>query len=226
MNFLPKDKLTQTALLLVVGLVLIVVVKSMEKQLKPLTVKVLIGVVVVGILYLVYHLNSTEEFFNEEGEDEEDNVSVASSEPVEPMDAVNPPLFDNFNPQEMEKVEPSSAKDMNQQEAKVPESKEEDNKVGIEACVPKDTIQDSSELLPGDSQSKWADFNVPGMDNKNFLDAGAHVGIDTVGQSLRNANRQLRSEPPNPQVQVSPWLQSTIGPDNTRRPLEIGNGPL
>ena len=168
MNFLPKDKLTQTALLLVVGLVLIVVVKSMEKQLKPLTIKVLIGVVVLGTLYLVYHLNGTEEFFNEEGEgDDEDNVSVTSSEDVEPSNVVNEPLFDSFNP-EGKDYEPNSAKDMNQQEAKVPESKEEDKKVGIEACVPKDTIQDSSELLPGDSQSKWADFNVPGMDNKTF----------------------------------------------------------
>ena len=48
------------------------------------------------------------------------------------------------------------------------------------------------------------------------------VGINTVGQSLRNANRQLRSEPPNPQVKVSPWLQSTIEPDSNRKPLEIG----
>ena len=64
------------------------------------------------------------------------------------------------------------------------------------------------------------------MEGKNFLDASLHVGIDTVGQSLRNANRQLRSEPPNPQVQVSPWLQSTIGPDVQRRPLEIGSGAL
>ena len=219
MNFLPKDKLTQTALLLVVGLVLIVVVKSMEKKLKPLTVKVLIGVVVVGILYLVYRINSTEEFFDEH----ETTVSVVSSGEGSPAE-VNPPLFDSFNPTEMGEVEPNSSKDMNQQEAKVLESQEDDKKVGIEACVPKDSIQNSSELLPGDSQSNWADFNIPGMDQKNFLDAGSHVGIDTVGQSLRNANRQLRSEPPNPQVQVSPWLQSTIGPDNARRPLEIGSG--
>ena len=56
----------------------------------------------------------------------------------------------------------------------------------------------------------------------NLLDAGAHIGINTVGQSLRNANLQLRSEPPNPQVNVSPWMNTTIGPDLPRRPLEIG----
>ena len=46
--------------------------------------------------------------------------------------------------------------------------------------------------------------------------------VNTVGQTLRNANRQLRSEPPNPQVKVSPWLQTTIEADTNRRPLEIG----
>jgi len=44
--------------------------------------------------------------------------------------------------------------------------------------------------------------------------------VNTVGQSLRNANYQLRSEPPNPQVQVGPWMQTTIEPDLQRRPME------
>ena len=39
---------------------------------------------------------------------------------------------------------------------------------------------------------------------------------------MRNPNLQIRSEPANPQVKVSPWLQSTIEPDSNRRPLEIG----
>ena len=54
-----------------------------------------------------------------------------------------------------------------------------------------------------------------------MLDSSYHVGVNTVGQGLRNANRQLRSEPPNPQVNVSPWMNTTIGPDLSRRPLEV-----
>ena len=46
----------------------------------------------------------------------------------------------------------------------------------------------------------------------------------TVGQTLRNANYNVRSEFPNPQLKVSPWLQSTIDPDVGRKPLEIGAG--
>ena len=59
------------------------------------------------------------------------------------------------------------------------------------------------------------------VQNQNFLTAGYHVGINSVGSTLRNANMQLRSEIPNPQVKVSPWLQSTIEPDLNRKPLEI-----
>lgn len=83
----------------------------------------------------------------------------------------------------------------------------------------------ADDLLPQDKSSVWASVNPEGegsLANKNFLQAGFHIGINTVGQTLRNANLQLRSEPPNPQVQVSPWLQSTIEPDVSRRPMEIG----
>jgi hypothetical protein len=86
------------------------------------------------------------------------------------------------------------------------------------------------ELLPQDTASnQWAQANPTGsgsLQDVNLLQAGHHIGINTVGQTLRNANLQLRSDPPNPQVKVSPWLQSTINPDTNRQPLEIGCGAL
>jgi len=91
-------------------------------------------------------------------------------------------------------------------------------------CFPKDQLS-PQELLPGDANSTWAQVVPAGqgdLGDQNFLNAGFHVGVNTVGQTLRNANLQLRSEPPNPQVKVSPWLQSTIEPDTNRKPLEIG----
>ena len=90
-------------------------------------------------------------------------------------------------------------------------------------CYPKDQLS-PEDLLPGDANSVWAK-NAPvsgDLKDQNFLTAGYHTGVNTVGQSLRNANRQLRSEPPNPQVKVSPWMQTTIDPDMNRRPMEIG----
>lgn len=91
-------------------------------------------------------------------------------------------------------------------------------------CYPKDILS-SADLLPRDADSAWAQAAPSGqgsLQDKNFLTAGFHVGINTVGQTLRNANYQLRSEPPNPQAKVSPWNQTTIDPDTNRRPLEIG----
>lgn len=91
-------------------------------------------------------------------------------------------------------------------------------------CFPKDKLT-PEDLLPRDAaNSEWAQVNPAGqgdVQNQNFLTAGHHVGINSVGSTLRNPNLQLRSEIPNPQVKVSPWLQSTIEPDLNRRPLEI-----
>ena len=91
-------------------------------------------------------------------------------------------------------------------------------------CYPKDQLT-PKDLLPQDPNSKWAQVNPAGqgeVGDQNFLNAGHHMGINTVGQTLRNANLQLRSEPPNPQVKVSPWGQTTIEPDSNRRAMEIG----
>ncbi len=82
-------------------------------------------------------------------------------------------------------------------------------------------------LLPKDAaNTKWAQVNPAGqgdVKDQNLLTAGHHIGINTVGQSNRNPNYQIRSEPPNPRIQVSPWMQSTMDPDLSRRPLEIGS---
>ena len=88
-------------------------------------------------------------------------------------------------------------------------------------------MTDPAELLPRDVNSQWAQLNPAGgadFKNVNLLKSGYHIGIDTVGSSLRNANLQERSEPPNPTTPVSPWLNSTIEPDLMRTPLEIGCG--
>ena len=90
-------------------------------------------------------------------------------------------------------------------------------------CYPRDQLT-PSELLPKDPNSVWAQQNPMGtgsLKGKNFLSAGALIGVNTVGQSMRNANYQLRSEPPNPQVPVSVFNQTTIEPDVNRRNLEI-----
>ena len=96
------------------------------------------------------------------------------------------------------------------------------------SCYPQDSLK-ASDLLPSDESKEISEFNqnypigegiIKGI---NFLSSGYNIGVNTVGQSLRNANRQLRSEPPNPQVSVSPWMNTSIAPDLLRRPLEVGD---
>jgi hypothetical protein len=97
---------------------------------------------------------------------------------------------------------------------------------GMQSNNQSTAVQNPADLLPSEaSSSSWAQLNPKGkgeLANINLLKAGYHVGINTVGQSLRNANLQIRSEPPNPQLQVGPWNQTTMEPDYTRRALEIG----
>jgi hypothetical protein len=94
-------------------------------------------------------------------------------------------------------------------------------------CYPQPALK-PEDLLPAQESKAIQEFNIAQpigegiLADVNLLDAGSHIGINSVGQSLRNANQQLRSEPPNPQVNVSPWMNTTIGPDLPRRPLEIG----
>lgn len=96
------------------------------------------------------------------------------------------------------------------------------------SCYPQESLT-AKDLLPNDESANISEFNQnypigQGILNGiNFLSSGYSIGVNTVGQSLRNANRQLRSEPPNPQVSVSPWLNTSIGPDLLRRPLEVGD---
>jgi len=82
-----------------------------------------------------------------------------------------------------------------------------------------------TDLLPKDQNSEWAALNPVNQGNAampDLLQAGYHIGLDTIGQTLRNPNYQLRSDPVIPKSEVGPWNKSTIEPDLGRVPLEIG----
>ena len=58
------------------------------------------------------------------------------------------------------------------------------------------------------------------MTDQQFVFDANKYGENTQGSSLRNANVQLRSDPPIERTVVSPWMNSTIDPDPYRLPLE------
>lgn len=80
----------------------------------------------------------------------------------------------------------------------------------------------ASSLLPREVASK-EDFGEFAPEDilagQNFLEPRQQIGFpETVGGALRNANQQIRSDPPNPKEPFV-WNNSTIVPDTMQRDL-------
>jgi hypothetical protein len=81
----------------------------------------------------------------------------------------------------------------------------------------------NSDLLPNEVNKDWfeSDFSNARIKigNDNLINTDRYViGVNTVGQSLKNPSYDLRPSPPCPKVTVSPWNQSTIEPDFNIKP--------
>jgi hypothetical protein len=80
----------------------------------------------------------------------------------------------------------------------------------------------ASSLLPREvaSQEDFGQFAPEDiLAGQNFLEPRSQIGFpESVGGALRNANQQLRAEPPNPKDPFT-WNNSTIAPDLMQRPL-------
>ena len=80
----------------------------------------------------------------------------------------------------------------------------------------------ASSLLPREvaSQEDFGQFAPEDiLAGQNFLEPRNQIGFpESIGGALRNANQQLRAEPPNPKEPFM-WNNSTIAPDLMQRPL-------
>jgi hypothetical protein len=80
----------------------------------------------------------------------------------------------------------------------------------------------SNDLLPKEKNPDW--FQTPG-DKFNLLQAvdlelpEIKIGVDTVGQSRKNASYDLRAAPQCPKFVTGPWNNSTIEPDYNIKPM-------
>lgn len=187
-----------------------------------------IGLAILAVLILLFLIGA---YYNKKPDSSAEHFTDANRVVANP--GASHGQHSELLQQQSSKNEPEPQKGIGKNEvfASVPTNvNKPDNKFGLHGnqfpndCFPKDTLS-AAELLPNDPNSKWAQVNPSGqgeLGDQNFLEAGFHVGVNTVGQTLRNANMQLRSEPPCPQVKVSPWMQTTIEPDTNRKPLEIG----
>lgn len=178
----------------------------------------------IVVLYLVQNWNRNEAVPNE-GEvsvDHSQDMSVSHGTPMMTQEDLAPANVDPRQGDGSTGVEGLTGAtvqdDMNAND------NQEAQRLRQASCFPKEQLL-PEELLPQDNSSTWAQVNPQGsgsLKDKNFLQSGHHSGIDTIGSSLRNASLDLRSEPPCPQVVVSPWMQTTIQPDTNRRSFEIG----
>ena len=83
---------------------------------------------------------------------------------------------------------------------------------------------DSKDFLPKEVQSEWFDTDFTQAkydlnDDKLINTERFVIGINTVGQSLKNASWDVRGTIPNPKFTVSPWNNSTYEPDFNLKPL-------
>ncbi len=103
----------------------------------------------------------------------------------------------------------------------------------VDISMPSDSnarpiTQPNDLIVKDDPNSEWGKLNLNNMGNvlnADLLQAGYHMGLDSIGSTMKNANLQLRSDPIIPKQDVGPWNQSTYEPDYGRVPLEVGYGP-
>lgn len=159
--------------------------------------------------------NRKEEFQDNNNKQQREQVFPKIVQPMKATDDKTENENDNdVKPSELENNEDYQAIDFS-------------NNDNTSDCYPKDRLT-KDDLLPKDAaNSLFAQVNPAGqgsVEDGNLLSAGHHMGINTVGNSLRNANYQLRSDPPIPKIpNLSPWNNTTIEYDSNRRPFEIGS---
>ena len=235
MNLSLDNNVNKLVLLLIVGVIALLLINMNEKQLGKQVSIVLSIVVIIVCGYFGYVLlnspeenfvnpnesfspiydedkNNYEHFYQGNEETEEERLLREATESAEEQSEFQNQVQDDVNAAQGN----NSVEGVNASKGQVVPQELAANNSGS-------NVLDCKALLPGDTDSTWAansPNNKGGISTGNLLNAGHHVGVNTTGCSMRNSNRGLRSEPPNPQVQVSPWLQTTICPDLYRKPLE------
>ena len=91
-----------------------------------------------------------------------------------------------------------------------------------ETCAVNSGVGLASSLLPREvaSQEDFGQFAPDEiLKGQNFLDPRQQIGFpETLGGTLRNANQQVRADPPNPK-EAFVWNNSTIVPDLMQRKI-------
>jgi hypothetical protein len=123
--------------------------------------------------------------------------------------------YSNAKTFSMDGMEAAANSDPQPHETPVSESHTESTPAGYEQRP----VNTASDLFPVENQNEYSALN-PGLSATSMPDLDRIPEISRP--SLRNANYQLRSDVEIPMADVGIWNKSTILPDTTRAPLEIG----
>ena len=92
--------------------------------------------------------------------------------------------------------------------------------------INKKNVQDynAKDFLPKEINNQWFDTDFSqaktNIEDDKLINTERYViGINTVGQSLKNASYDIRGTIANPKFSVSPWNNSTYEPDYNIKPL-------
>ena len=148
----------------------------------------ILGLVVLKNLNL---LNKTENFSSLD----ESHKNIIDNEKTVDENMLNN-YWNNMNGEDTQKYEEQVVKENNEDTTKL----------------------ESSEFLPQELNQSWfdKDFNqVKEIDQDTLIDVSQYSsGMDTVGQTLKNPSYDIRGNIPNPKNIISPFLNSSIEPDN------------
>ena len=82
----------------------------------------------------------------------------------------------------------------------------------------------AKDYLPKEINNDWFDTDFSqakyNINEDNLINTDRYIiGINTVGQSLKNGSKDIRGDIPNPKFAISPWHNSTIELDYNIKPL-------
>ncbi len=87
-------------------------------------------------------------------------------------------------------------------------------------CEPEDLF-DVDKYLPQEVNDDWFEVQPEpiSVKNRHLINITKPIGINTIGTSLKNASHDIRGSVGCPKFVVSPFLNSSIEPDNNIKPM-------
>ncbi len=188
---------------------------------------------------LIHMLNSKDEIPNEgevealtedEIKNEEQPVDSEMPSPEEPIQVMDTPTNESNDESMIDSVLGTSVQpnDVQNVGSDVNESGTSVTAKNMDKLIQENEMNklkfNSSDLLPKEVNQDWfeSDFSNAqvNVNDDNLVVTDRYIlGVNTVGQSLKNPSYDIRANPPCPKFGVSPWLQSTIEPDFNIKPL-------